>query len=117
MPGADNLDKLYLFKRDRCRSAPPPPPRGSVGQQPDRTGSGHCRGVGSVAGLVQWVKGSCIVAAAPPFQSLAQKLFYAAGVVPPPQKKEGVIVREADCRLQQKAVCPRCTSSRGVGLS
>lgn len=25
MPGADNLDKLYLFKRDRCRSAPPPP--------------------------------------------------------------------------------------------
>ena len=87
MPGADNLDHLYRFKRDRCGGAPPPPPRGSVGQQPDRTGSGHCRGVGSIAGLVQWVKGSCIVAAAPPFQSLAQKLFYAAGVVPPPPKK------------------------------
>ena len=64
-----------------------------MGYESNCSGSGYCRGEGSIPGLVQWVKGSGVSIAAAQvtavawIQSLIQELPYAAGAAK--ERKEG----------------------------
>ena len=50
-----------------------------MGYKSDWSGLGHLRGVGSIPGLAQWVKGPDIAVAVAWIQSSAQELPYAMG--------------------------------------